>query len=108
MKLKKKTFGEKIRILFASTRGFGLTGVFAALAGRQCRHVLLEQERGRRVIVILDRRQPLVRFVVHGRVVAVLGLVADVAATGSADAATDQSAAAAVERGRADGGFGDV
>jgi len=97
-----------------------LTRVFAALAGGQRRHVLLEQERGRRVIVVLARRQPLVRFVVHGRVVAILRLVtnvtADAATTDDAaanaeadtDAAGQHGSAPTVQRGRPDGGLGPV
>lgn len=79
-----------------------LTGVFAAFAGGEHggrRHVLLlEQERGRRVIVVLDGRQPLVRFVVHGRVVAVLRLVADVATAGHDAGRATTAAGAAVQR----------
>lgn len=93
-----------------------LTRIFAALAGGQRRHVLLEQERGRSVIVILAGRQPLVRLMVHGRVVAVLGLVTDVtadaadptAADADANAAAQHRAAPAVQRRRADGRLGAV
>jgi len=97
--------------------GGRLTRVFAALAGGQRGHVLLEQERGGRVIVILAGRQPLVRLVVHGRVVAVLGLVSHVtadaadaatAADADADAAAQHRAAPAVQRRRPDGGLGPV
>lgn len=98
----------------------GLTCVFAALAGGQRRHVLLEQERGGRVIVILAGRKPLVRLVVHGRVVTVLGLVSDVTADAAAadataaDADSDANAAGqhgsapAVQRRRPDGRLGPV
>lgn len=92
---------------------YRLTRVLAALAGGQSRRrVLLEQERGRGVVVILDGRQPLVRFVVHGRVVAVLGLVthvADQAAAADRHAAAAAAAdAPAVQRRRPDRGLGAV